>query len=30
VRSRQGLAISFPMTTGVKTPLTGGRFASKS
>jgi anhydro-N-acetylmuramic acid kinase len=29
VRSRQGLPISFPMTTGVKAPLTGGRFASK-
>jgi len=29
VRSRQGLPISFPMTTGVKAPLTGGRFVSK-
>lgn len=30
VRSRMGLPISFPGTTGVSRPLTGGRFARKS
>ncbi|MEQ8831961.1 MAG: anhydro-N-acetylmuramic acid kinase [Alphaproteobacteria bacterium] len=30
VRSRLGLPISFPGTTGVARPLTGGRFAPKS
>ena len=28
-RAAKGLPISFPMTTGVKAPLTGGRFVSK-